>query len=107
MINTIRPPIARLFSLLRKRPFPIPSPGLYLPLGILIDKEISLVYNSRYFYLAQPRGILADRYQTLIKAGWGGLQQYGLLVICNGNFRLLLFSSMLSLSLPLIDIQVY
>lgn len=70
-MNTIRPSIPRLSSLLRKKPFPIPSAGPPLPPGILFDKGISPVYNSKYFYPAKPGEVLADSYQTLVKVGWG------------------------------------
>ncbi|KAF7165338.1 hypothetical protein CNMCM5623_009543 [Aspergillus felis] len=66
-----RPSIPRLSALLRKKPFPIPSPGPPLPPGILVDEEISPVYNSKYFYPARPGEVLADRYQILVKVGWG------------------------------------
>ncbi|KAJ5205702.1 hypothetical protein N7491_003671 [Penicillium cf. griseofulvum] len=70
-MNTIRPSIPRLSALLRKKPFPMPSPGPPLPPGILIDEEISPVYDSKHFYPAKPGEVLADRYQTLVKVGWG------------------------------------
>ncbi|KAJ5852777.1 uncharacterized protein N7529_012162 [Penicillium soppii] len=49
----------------------MPCPGPPLPPGILVDEEISPVYNSKYFYPAKPGEILASRYQTLVKVGWG------------------------------------
>ncbi|KAJ5413535.1 hypothetical protein N7465_005840 [Penicillium sp. CMV-2018d] len=49
----------------------MPSPGPPLPPGILVDEEISPVYDSKYFYPVKPGEILADRYQTLVKVGWG------------------------------------
>ena len=70
-MNTIRPPIPHLSALLHKKPFPMPSPGPSLPPGILVDEEILPVYNSKYFYPAKPGEVLADRYQTLVKVGWG------------------------------------
>ncbi|PYI04670.1 kinase domain protein [Aspergillus sclerotiicarbonarius CBS 121057] len=33
--------------------------------------EISPVYDSKCFYPAKPGQVLADRYQTLVKVGWG------------------------------------
>jgi hypothetical protein len=42
-----------------------------LPPGILVDEEISPVYNSKHFYPAKPGEVFADRYQTLVKVGWG------------------------------------
>ena len=70
-MNTIWPSVRRFSALLRKKPFLMPSPGPPLPHGILVDEEISPVYDSRYFYPAKPREVLADRYQTLVKVGWG------------------------------------
>ncbi|KAJ6190531.1 hypothetical protein N7519_000552 [Penicillium mononematosum] len=70
-MNTIRPSIPRLSALLGEKPFPIPSPGPPLPPGILVDEEISPVYDSKYFYPAKPGEVLADRYQILVKVGWG------------------------------------
>ncbi|KAB8202462.1 kinase-like domain-containing protein [Aspergillus parasiticus] len=70
-MNTIRPSIPRFSALLRNKPFPMSSPGPPLPPGILIDEEISPVYNSKYFYPAKPGEVLANRYQTLVKVGWG------------------------------------
>ena len=70
-MNRIRPPTPRLCVFLRKNPFPVPSTGVPLSPTILIDEELSPVYNSKYFYPAKPGEILAGRYQTLVKAGWG------------------------------------
>ncbi|KAE8131512.1 kinase-like protein [Aspergillus pseudotamarii] len=70
-MSAIRPFISRLSTFLRKKPFPMPSPGSPLPPGILVDEEISPVYDSKYFYPAKPGEIFADRYQTLVKVGWG------------------------------------
>ncbi|CAG8135534.1 unnamed protein product [Penicillium salamii] len=71
VMNTIKSSIPRFSGLLRKRPFPMPSPGPPLPPGILVDEEISPVYDSRYFYAAKAGELLADRYQILVKVGWG------------------------------------
>ncbi|OJJ31495.1 hypothetical protein ASPWEDRAFT_62631 [Aspergillus wentii DTO 134E9] len=70
-MNTLRPPISHLPALFRKKPFTMPSPGPPLPPGILVDEEISPIYDSKYFYPARPGEVLADRYQTLVKVGWG------------------------------------
>ncbi|KAJ9219056.1 hypothetical protein DTO027B5_414 [Paecilomyces variotii] len=70
-MSTIRPLIPRLSTLLRKKPFPTPSPGPPLWPGILVDEEISPVYDSKYFYPAKPGEVLDDRYQILVKVGWG------------------------------------
>lgn len=61
-MNTIKLVTPRISVLLRKKPFPMPPPGPRLPPGILIDEEISLVYDSKYFYLAKPGEVLTDRY---------------------------------------------
>ncbi|KAK2796375.1 hypothetical protein FQN50_009591 [Emmonsiellopsis sp. PD_5] len=49
----------------------MPSPGPLSPPGILIDEELSPVYNSKHFYPAKPGEVLANRYQTVAKVGWG------------------------------------
>ncbi|KAJ5601147.1 protein kinase domain protein [Penicillium lagena] len=67
LADNLLPFIPRFSALLRNKPFPMPSPGPSLPSGILVDEEISLVHVSKYFYLAKPREVLADRYQTLVK----------------------------------------
>lgn len=61
----------RLSALFRKKPFPMPQPGPSLPPGLLVDEETSPVYDPKYFYPAKPGEILADRYQPLVKVGWG------------------------------------
>jgi hypothetical protein len=70
-MNTIRPSIPRFSALLRKKPFSMPSPGPTLPPGILVDEEILPLYDPKYFYPAKPGEVLANRYQTLVKVGWG------------------------------------
>lgn len=70
-MNTSRPFISRFSTLLSKKTFPMPSPGLLLPSGILVDEEISPVYDPKHFYLVRPREVFADRYQALVKIGWG------------------------------------
>lgn len=70
-MNTIRPSIPRLSALLRKKQFPMHPHGPRLSYSILIDEEISPAYGPKYFYAAKPGKVLADRYQTLVKIGWG------------------------------------
>ncbi|KAJ5528476.1 hypothetical protein N7527_001869 [Penicillium freii] len=70
-MNTISPLSPSFYTLIRKNPFSMPSPGSPLPLGMLVDEEISPAYDSKYFYPVKPREVLADRYQTLVKVGWG------------------------------------
>ncbi|KAJ5551079.1 hypothetical protein N7461_005777 [Penicillium sp. DV-2018c] len=69
----MRPSMFRLSVSLRKKPLPLPSPGqrLRLPPDILIDEEISPLYNPKCFYPAKPGEVLANRYQILVKIGWG------------------------------------
>ncbi|KAL4810441.1 hypothetical protein BDV18DRAFT_57556 [Aspergillus unguis] len=62
---------AGLSALIRKKPFPLPRSGPLLPTDSFIDEETPSFYNSKNFYPAKPGGILADRYQTLVKVGWG------------------------------------
>lgn len=70
-MNLKRPPTPRLCAFLRKSPFLMPSSGVPLSPTILIDEELSPVYDSKYFYPAKPGEILAGRYQALVKVGWG------------------------------------
>lgn len=70
-MSAIRRSIPRMSAMLRKNPFPMPPPGPILPPGILVEEEISPVYNSKNFYPVRPGAVLADRYQALIKVGWG------------------------------------
>ncbi|KAI9373394.1 kinase-like protein [Aspergillus egyptiacus] len=72
-MNSIRPSIFRVSALLPKKPLPMPSPGPPLPPGILVDEEISPIYDSKRFYPAKPGEVLADRYQALVKVGSGVL----------------------------------
>lgn len=60
------------FSLFRKQPFPAPPPGPLLPREETIDEEICPGYNSTDFYPLKPGDVLANRYQALVKVGWGG-----------------------------------
>ncbi|KAH1584755.1 hypothetical protein KXX44_001402, partial [Aspergillus fumigatus] len=53
------------------KPFPMPFSGPPLPPDILVDEEISLVYDSKHFCPVKPGEVLADRYQILVKVGWG------------------------------------
>ncbi|KAH1496380.1 hypothetical protein KXW56_002015 [Aspergillus fumigatus] len=49
----------------------MPFSGPPLPPDILVDEEISLVYDSKHFCPVKPGEVLADRYQILVKVGWG------------------------------------
>ncbi|KAL4923708.1 putative protein kinase [Aspergillus undulatus] len=66
LLSRVAPP------LLRKTPFPIPKPGPFLPATEQVDEEIIPGYKSKDFYPAKPGEVLADRYQTIVKVGWGG-----------------------------------
>ncbi|PYI29933.1 kinase-like protein [Aspergillus indologenus CBS 114.80] len=70
-MSSSRLPLSHFAPLLRKKLFSIASSGPPLPPGILIDEEISPFYNSNHFYPAKPGETLNDRYQTLVKVGWG------------------------------------
>lgn len=90
----MRPSTTRLSALLRKKPFPISSPGPRLPPDTLVDEEISPVYNSKSFYPANPGEVFVDRYQTLAKVGWGAsstvwlsLDLQGYLLPCSVQFE--------------------
>jgi hypothetical protein len=54
------------------------------PLPILIDEEISPVYDTKHFYPAKPGEILTNRYQPQLRLTGVCLQQYGSRVICKG-----------------------
>jgi hypothetical protein len=70
-MKTMKTLIPRFSAFLRKKPMLMPSPRPSLPPGILVDKEILPVYDSKNFYPAKPGQVLANRYQTLVKVGWG------------------------------------
>lgn len=61
----------RLSSPLRRKPLPSPPPGPLLPQDEPVDEEICPGYNSKRFYPAKPGEVLANRYQVLVKVGWG------------------------------------
>jgi hypothetical protein len=84
-MNAMRPSISRFSTLLHKKPFPTPSPGPHLPPGILVDEEISPVYDSKYFYPAKPGEVLADRIRLWSRLAGACLRQYGSHVICKGS----------------------
>lgn len=49
----------------------MPLHGPRLSPSILVDEEITPVYNSKNYYAVKPGEILANRYQTLVKVDWG------------------------------------
>lgn len=61
----------RPFSPLRKKPITVPPPVRLSSNEESIDEEICPGYNSKKFYPARPGEILDNRYQILVKVGWG------------------------------------
>ena len=70
-LKPIRRTIARSLSSIRRQPLPTPPLGSLLPQDARIDEEIIPGYESKEFYPAKPGEILDDRYQILVKVGWG------------------------------------
>lgn len=70
-MRSIRHTITRSFSSLRKAPLQIPPPCPLLPQGETVDEEICPGYNSKKFYPAKAGEVLGNRYQILLKIGWG------------------------------------
>ncbi|KAK9320294.1 kinase-like domain-containing protein [Lipomyces orientalis] len=70
-MKSISHTIMRSFFSLRKKPLPIPPPGLLLPQDEPVDEEICPGYNSKKYYPAKPGDVIANRYQVLVKVGWG------------------------------------
>ncbi|OAX80504.1 CMGC/SRPK protein kinase [Emergomyces africanus] len=64
---------ARLFSsLLRRKPFQIPPyQGRLIPNDEIVDEEACPGYDSKKFYPARLGEVIANRYQILVKVGWG------------------------------------
>ena len=60
----------RVFSSLPKKPFTLP-PLKLIPIPGLIDEMRMPWYNDNSFYPAKPGDILADRFQILVKIGYG------------------------------------
>lgn len=71
----------RSSALLRKKSSSMPSSGSLLLPSILVDEEISPVYDSKYLYLVNLGEVLANRYQTMVKLVRIYLRQYGSRVI--------------------------
>ncbi|OJD18837.1 CMGC/SRPK protein kinase [Emergomyces pasteurianus Ep9510] len=63
----------RLFSsLLRRKSFPItPYQGPLIPEREIVDEEACPGYDPKSFYAAKVGDVLANRYQILVKVGWG------------------------------------
>jgi hypothetical protein len=71
-MKSIRNILSRSLLSLRKQPFPAPPPGNLLPQDEPIDEEVCPGYDSTNFYPLKPGDVLANRYQALVKVGWGG-----------------------------------
>jgi hypothetical protein len=60
-----------LFSSVCRKPLPPSPPGLLLRQDERVEEEICPGYDSKRFYPARPGEVLANRYQILVKVGWG------------------------------------
>jgi hypothetical protein len=60
----------RVFSSLHKKPFTLPTPKL-ISSSNLVDEERLPWYEKDSFYPARPGDVLADRFQILVKIGYG------------------------------------
>jgi hypothetical protein len=60
----------RVFSSLHKKPFTLPTPKL-ISSSSLVDEERLPWYEDNSFYPARPGDVLADRFQILVKIGYG------------------------------------
>ncbi|KAK9367918.1 kinase-like domain-containing protein [Lipomyces kononenkoae] len=70
-MKSISHTITRSFFSIQRKRLPIPPPGPLLPQAELVDEEICPDYNSKKYYPAKPGEVLANRYQVLVKVGWG------------------------------------
>ncbi|KAJ5212603.1 uncharacterized protein N7498_004249 [Penicillium cinerascens] len=61
----------RSLSSVRRQPFSIPPREPILPQNEIVDEEVCPGYDSKKFYPANPGEVLANRYQILVKVGWG------------------------------------
>ncbi|PLB43367.1 protein kinase [Aspergillus steynii IBT 23096] len=69
--RSIRTTPKRLFSSLRRKPLPTPSPGPLIRQDERVDEEKVPGHKSKYFYPARPGEVVGDRFQILVKVGWG------------------------------------
>lgn len=61
-----------MFSFAKKSLWPVPpNPGPPIPQKELVDEEACPDYNSAHFYPAKPGEVLANKFQLLVKIGWG------------------------------------
>ncbi|KZF26771.1 protein kinase [Xylona heveae TC161] len=70
-MDLIRRAARRSLLSLRSKPAPVPRAGRVLPQDERVDEEICPFYNFMDYYPAKPGEILADRYQLVVKIGWG------------------------------------
>ncbi|KAJ5796965.1 uncharacterized protein N7518_005505 [Penicillium psychrosexuale] len=63
--------MTRSLTPFRRQLFPMPPREALLPQNELVDEEICPGYDSTKFYPANPGELLGDRYQILVKVGWG------------------------------------
>ncbi|EFR00913.1 CMGC protein kinase [Nannizzia gypsea CBS 118893] len=70
-MKSLKRAITRSFSCLRRKPLPIPPTNPLLAANELVDEEICPGYNPNKFYPARPGDVLDNRYQILVKVGWG------------------------------------
>ncbi|GIK04877.1 hypothetical protein Aspvir_008975 [Aspergillus viridinutans] len=61
-----------IFSFARKSRWQLPpDSGPPIPQQELVDEEVCPNYNSASFYPAKPGEVLANKFQLLVKIGWG------------------------------------
>ncbi|KAJ5958711.1 uncharacterized protein N7479_005861 [Penicillium vulpinum] len=63
----------------------MPSREPLIPEDELVDEEIYPGYHSTKFYPANPGELIANRYQVLVKAGWGASSTVWLARDIRGN----------------------
>ncbi|WEW61364.1 hypothetical protein PRK78_006854 [Emydomyces testavorans] len=61
----------RKFFSARVKPVQLRRATSPIPQDQLIDEEACPAYNSKNYYPAEPGEVLANRYQMLVKIGWG------------------------------------
>lgn len=61
-----------MFSFAKKSLWQLPpNSGPLIPQQELVDEEACPDYNSAAFYPANPGEVLANKFQLLVKIGWG------------------------------------
>lgn len=71
MMRSLRRVMTRPLVALQKKPLSLPSPLPGLPQDVAVDEEICPRYDLKKFYPARPGEVLNNRYQILVKVGWG------------------------------------